>query len=313
MKIAVVMAVNDVHKEKLQAALPEAEFYFGKDKKELADAEVIIGNIPPKDVAGLPKLKWLQLETAGANTYCSEPTVPQSLLLTNATGGYGINIAEHILGLLLPMMKNFYQYDANQKQGLWKDAGKVRTVYGATAGVVGFGNIGRRVGLLLKTMGAHVIGIRRRNTALVPEADEMGTLEDLDRYLAQADIVISALPDTPATERIYNKARFDAMKPQAYFINVGRGIAVVQEDLMDALASGHLAGAAIDVAVPEPLPQDSPLWKTPNLHITPHVSGGFHAQITWDRIVDIACRNLKHYAKGEPLENIVDRATGYKK
>ena len=147
MKIAVVMAVNDVHKEKLQAALPEAEFYFGKDKKELADAEVIIGNIPPKDVAGLPKLKWLQLETAGANTYCSEPTVPQSLLLTNATGGYGINIAEHILGLLLPMMKNFYQYDANQKQGLWKDAGKVRTVYGSTAVVVGFGNIGRRVGL----------------------------------------------------------------------------------------------------------------------------------------------------------------------
>ncbi|MCH3951479.1 MAG: D-2-hydroxyacid dehydrogenase [Acidaminococcus sp.] len=313
MKIAVVMKVLDKHKKALEAALPNADFYYGKDPDKLAEAEVIIGNIKPPMAATLPKLKWLQLETAGANTYTSEPTFPKDLLLTNATGGYGINIAEHILGLLLPMMKNFYKYDANQKQGLWHDEGTVHTIYGSTAVIVGFGNIGRRTGLLLKTMGAHVIGIRRRSTAPLPEADEMGTLDDLDKYLARADIVISALPDTPQTEHIYNKERFAAMKEGAFFINVGRGVAVVQEELMEALKSGHLNGAAIDVATPEPLPQDSPLWKTPNLHITPHVSGGFHAQITWDRIVDIACDNLKRYAAGQPLENIVDRKTGYKK
>ncbi len=141
----------------------------------------------------------------------------------------------------------------------------------------------------------------------------MGTLEDLPGFLGQADVVASVLPGTPETTHLYDAGMFQAMKPGAFFINCGRGNAVVQEDLVRALSEGHLAGAALDVTDPEPLPADSPLWDVPNLLITPHISGDHHLPQTWDKAVAIAARNLKHYLAGEPLENLVDRKTGYKK
>lgn len=141
----------------------------------------------------------------------------------------------------------------------------------------------------------------------------MGTLEDLPGFLGQADVVASVLPGTPETTHLYDAGMFQAMKPGAFFINCGRGNAVVQEDLARALSEEHLAGAALDVTDPEPLPADSPLWDVPNLLITPHISGDHHLPQTWDKAVAIAARNLKHYLAGEPLENLVDRKTGYKK
>ena len=179
--------------------------------------------------------------------------------------------------------------------------------------IVGFGDIGRAFGRLCRLLGAHVVGIRRHLGAVPPEADEMGTLEDLPRFLARADVVASVLPGTPETTHLYDGKLFQAMKPGAFFLNCGRGNAVVQEDLARALTEGHLGGAALDVTDPEPLPADSPLWDVPNLLITPHISGEHHLAQTWDKVAAIAARNLKHYLAGEPLENVVDRETGYKK
>ena len=236
-----------------------------------------------------------------------------SNLIKRSTSTVMLYLALLPAALLLAMMKKLYLYHDNQKAHAWKDEGMVTSLEDATVVVVGFGNIGRAFGRLCKLLGAHVIGIRRHKGAVPAEADEMGTLEDLPEVLPRADVVASVLPGTPATTHLYDAKLFAAMKPGAWFINCGRGNAVVQDDLRQALLDGHLAGAALDVTDPEPLPADSPLWDTPNLVITPHISGDHHLAKTWDNVVKIAATNLKHYLAGEPLENPVDRATGYKK
>ena len=313
MKIAVPMYVRNKDKEVLEAAAPGAEFVYGKDTEALQGAEVIIGNVSPKKLAGLTSLKWLQLNSAGADAYCWPGILAPQVQLTNSTGAYGQALSEHMLALLLSLQKKLYLYQRNQLQHQWKDEGEVTSLEGATVVIVGFGDIGRAFGRLCRLLGSHVIGIRRHRGAVPPEADEMGTLEELPRFLAQADVVASVLPGTPETTHLYDGELFQAMKPGAFFLNCGRGNAVVQEDLRQALLEGHLAGAALDVTDPEPLPEDSPLWDAPNLLITPHISGEHHLAQTWDKAAAIAARNLEHYLAGEPLENVVDRETGYKR
>ena len=306
MRILVAMDVDARHKAWLEEAAGNNEIVYWPvqgagtaivSPEELAQADVIIGNVATDLLKYAVRLKWMQLHSAGANTYCVPGVMPKGAQLTNATGAYGLAIAEHMTGMVLAMMKKLYTYYDNQKHGQWHDEGQVHSIYGSTVLVIGFGNIGREFGKRLQAMGAPVIG----------------TMEQLDAYLAKADIIASSLPETKATYHLYNAQRFSAMKQHAYFVNVGRGSNVVQEDLCQALRKGQLAGAALDVTTPEPLPTDSPLWQTPNLYITPHVSGGYHLQATHDQIVRIAANNLKRFIAGKPLENQVDFATGYKK
>lgn len=313
MKIAVPMFMRDKDKKVLEAAAPGAEFAYGKENAVLQGAEVIIGNVRPQRLAGLTDLKWVQLNSAGADAYCKPGILDPRVQLTNCTGAYGQALSEHMLALTLSLQKKLYLYHRNQLEHRWQDEGEVTSMDGATVVVVGFGDIGRAYGRLCRLLGAHVIGIRRHRGAMPPEADEMGTMEDLPRLLGRADVVASVLPGTPETTHLYNEQLFCAMKPGAFFINCGRGSAVVQEDLARALKEGRLGGAALDVTDPEPLPETSPLWDVPNLLITPHISGDNHLPQTWDKAVAIAARNLRHYLAGESLENQVDRKTGYKK
>ncbi|MGE1063472.1 D-2-hydroxyacid dehydrogenase [Megasphaera paucivorans] len=317
MKILAVMDLLDTHKKWLEEAAGDNEIVYipaaNVTIQDVSDAEVIIGNIAPALLSTASKLRWVQLFSAGASEYCKPGVLQHGVMLTNATGAYGLAISEHMLAVLLAMMKKLYVYEANQKQCLWKDEGPVTSVSGATVLVIGLGDIGGRFARLCKMMGAHVIGMRRRSTVIPDYADEMGTMERLDEYLARADVIVSSLPGTKATTGLYNKERFQAMKQGAYFINVGRGTAVVSEDLCNAVKNGHLAGAALDVTDPEPLPKNHPLWSIPGIHITPHVSGGFHLAATHDNIVKIAAANLRSYICGVPLKNEVDFMTGYKK
>ena len=212
MKIAVPMFVRESDKKILEAAAPQADFYYGKEPEKLAEAEVILGNVKPALLAGCKSLKWLQLNSAGADAYCKPGILPENVLLTNSTGAYGQALSEHMLALLLAMMKKLYRYHDNQKAHQWKDEGMVTSLEDATVVVVGFGNIGRAFGRLCKLLGAHVIGIRRHQGAVPAEADEMGTLEDLPSVLARADVVASVLPGTPATTHLYDANAFAAMK-----------------------------------------------------------------------------------------------------
>lgn len=317
MQIVVTLPVNARHKKILAAHAGNAQLIYKPLKnltaQDITEAEIVVGNMDKDLLPYAAKLRLLQLNSAGADAYIKPGVFPGNAFLCNATGAYGLALSEHMLGMLLAMMKKLYVYYDNQKQGLWKDEGPVTAICGAKVLVVGMGNIGSTFAEKIHALGAHVTGIKRRSTDVPPYADAMGTMDHLDDYLAQADVVVTSLPGTAATAQLFNKERFAAMKQGAYFLNIGRGSAVVTGDLCAALKNGHLAGAAVDVTEPEPLPQNHPAWHTPNLYITPHISGQYHLAATLDNIVNIAAENIEAYMNNKPLRNIVDFTTGYKK
>ena len=316
MKILVTIPVEEKHRRQLKAAAPEEEFVFSSlsalTQEEVAQYEVIIGNVPPKLIAGSKKLRWMQLNSAGTDGYIKPGVLAPGTLLTNATGAYGLAISEHMTAALLMLMKKLDRYYENQKQCLWKDEGQVTSIFGTEVLVVGAGDIGGEFAKRMNALGANVTGIRRHKVSPPPYLKYSGTLQELDQLLPKMDIIASCLPGTKETYHLFDEKRFSLMKKGAFFLNVGRGTAVDSIALTAALNSGQLGGAFLDVTEPEPLPEDDPLWKVKNLLITPHISGGYHLPATLDKIVSIAAENLISFQKGENLRNIVDFSTGYR-
>jgi len=309
MNVLVTLPVNETHKKELTAKAGNAKLIYvpldNVTEKDVTDVEVIIGNVSEKLLRAAKKLRFLQLNSAGVYIYTKPGVLPKNVRIATASGAYGLALAEHMMAQLLAMMKKLYLYYDHQKNCEWVDEGPVTSIYGSTVLVVGLGDIGGQFARRMKALGANIIGIRR-NINIIPDyADEIGRLEDLDKYLGRADIVTSSLPDSTSTTHIFNKKSFAAMKKGAYFINIGRGNAVVSKDLCDAIKSGHLAGAALDVTEPEPLPADDPMWKIPGIFITPHISGKFHLAATLDNVVKIAADNLAAFINDKPIRNEV--------
>lgn len=311
------MPVQERHKEKLEAAGTDCMFVYKTPEQASAEdiqsAEIIIGLPKPDRIGASPNLKWLQLESAGTDPYIVPGVLDGGTILTNSTGAYSKAVAEHAFALTMMLIKKLYLYRDDQLQSVWGDHGPVSSLSDATVAVIGLGDIGQHYAGLVKAMGAKVIGVKRRMSKCPPCVDELVMTQDIDQVLPRADVIMSILPNTPETQYIYTKERFDAMKESAFFVNCGRGNAVSSEVLYQALTEHRIAAAAIDVAEEEPLPASSPLWGVKNLVITPHVSGGHHLPETFERIVDIAVQNLKAYLAGEELRNVVDFSTGYRK
>ena len=317
MKIVVTLPVNENHKKAFQAAAPEAEFVYvpGPEVTEelLQTVDATIGNIPVDKFKGYENIKWVQLSFAGTDGFTNPGVLAPGTVLSNSTGAYGLNISEHMIAQLFMLIKKLNLYYDAQKEKTWTDFGTVRSIYGSTTLVVGLGDIGGEFARKMHALGSHVIGIRR-NVGEKPEyLDALYSLDQLDKLLPQADYVACSLPGGKATYHLFDADRFARMKDGAVLINVGRGAAVDSYALNDALRSGHLGGACLEVVEPEPLPQDHPLWEAPNLLLTPHVSGFFHLPETLERVVRIAVNNLKAFVAGEILKNQVDFTTGYRK
>ncbi len=317
MKILVVMPVEAEHKKVLQDAAPDAQISYvsAKDvtKEEALEADIIVGNLSPALIKDSKKLKLMQLNSAGTDGYTAPGVLPEQTTLCNATGSYGLAIAEHMLGAVLMMMKKFDRYRLSQEKHEWTDYGSVNSIYGSKTLIIGLGDIGNEFAVRMHALGSQVSGVKRRLTEKPEYIEKLYTMDELQEALKDADIVAACLPNTPATVGVFNKETFSYMKDGALFVNVGRGNAVVQDDLYDALASGKLAGASVDVTVPEPLPEDHKLWTAPNIMITPHISGWFHLRETHNRVIRIAAANIRHCINGEPYETEVDLETGYKK
>ena len=276
-------------------------------------ANVLLGNVPPAMLSGSPALEWVQTGSAGVEDYIKPGVLAPDALLTNATGAYGLAIAEHMLGMLLMLLKKLELYRDAQRTGAWQSQGAVKAVYGSTVLVLGMGDIGGEFGRRCKALGAKVIGVRRSPRPCPDYADEVHLLADLDQLLPQADVVAVTLPGTEATRGLMDRVRLAKMKEGAVLLNVGRGFIVDTEALCDALESGRLAGAGLDVTDPEPLPAGHRLWNIPTAVVTPHVSGHYHLRETHQRIVNIFAENLRRFQAGEPLRNQVDFATGYRR
>lgn len=312
-----VMPVEERHKEKLEAAGAGCRFIYSSYKAvtrdQIAQADVILGNAPADMICASPRLKLLQLNSAGTDDYIKPGVLSPDTILLNATGAYSKAVAEHALAMTLALIKKLHLYRDDHREGKWSDYGTVTSIADAVVLVVGLGDIGAHYARLAKALGAYTIGISRRPKEPLPFVDEEYLTEQTDEILGRADIVVSFLPGNGQTRHFYDAARFARMKEGAYFLNLGRGSAVDQEALLQALESGHLAGAGIDVTDPEPLPADSPLWQEDKLLITPHVAGSFHLPETFERIVDIAAENLQAWLEGGSLRNVVDFTTGYKR
>lgn len=326
----VTIPTGERHRNLLQQAAPGWEFRFrGTDtlvcapqealpgqpvtQEDVDWAQVILGNVPAAMLHGSPALEWLQTNSAGVEAYIQPGVLAGDTLLTNATGAYGLAIAEHMLGMLLELFKKLELYRDVQKSGAWQSQGAVKAVYGSTVLVLGMGDIGGEFAARCKALGAKVIGVRRSPRPCPEYADEVHLLEDLDSLLPQADVVAVTLPGTDATRGLMSRERLAKMKEGAVLLNVGRGFIVDTGALCDALERGHLSGAGVDVTDPEPLPPTHRLWNIPTAVVTPHISGFYHLRETHERIVGIFLENLRHFQAGEPLRNLVDFATGYRK
>lgn len=282
--------------------------------EELAAAEVIIGDVSLAQVAQAPNLKWLQITSAGTDAYTQNGRLPQGIVLTNVSGAFGRTISEYVLTLILTFEKKLHLYRDNQSKCQWLDHGQQDSPVGKRVLILGAGDIGCATARLLKLFQCHTVGIRRVPRAIPPEFDEMYTLDQLDEQLPLADIVVCALPNTPQTRGLFHRRRLALLNPDALLINVGRGNLIDCDALYDALERWELAGAALDVTDPEPLPPTHPLWSCTNVLITPHITGGSfgHLEATSDAICQILCENLRRYAQGAPLKNVVDLETGYR-
>ena len=238
---------------------------------------------------------------------------PEGVILTNVTGAFGLAISEHMVANVFTLYKKLHLYRDNQNKSLWLDRGQVKQIEGAVVLTVGLGDIGGNFAKKMKALGAYTIGVRRKDTSKPEYIDELILQEDLDNVLPKADIVALALPNTSETKGLFNRERIYSMKDGATLINVGRGNAVDTEALCDALEDGKLYAAALDVTDPEPLPAEHRMWKIENALITPHISGFFHLRKTYENIVSIFIENFNRFLNNEPLENIIDMTTGYRK
>lgn len=313
--ILVLIPVKEAHKKLLEEKAPSANFVYAKsntvDENEVRNANIIIGSPPAAFVKESKNLEWLQLQRAGVNEFVKKDALADRVILTNASGAYGLAISEYMLGVLLEMYKNLHIYRDKQMHADWSYAGRVQAIYHSTALVAGLGDIGGEFARRMSLLGAYTIGIRRKDTDKPEYLDELYLMDKFEEILPRADIVALSLPETSLTHKIINSHTLKLMKKNAVLINVGRGSAVDTDALCDALESGQIAGAALDVTDPEPLPEEHRLWRLKNAIITPHISGGFSLPETFERIVRISADNLEAYMNGKKLSNIVDRSAGY--
>ena len=281
---------------------------------QLAEAEVIVGFPPVEKLSEAKNLKWLQIPWSGADGYADHPLFPAHVLLTNATGAFGRPIAEHVFASVFALMRRFPLYRDNQNRCVWQRVGDEISPTGKRVLIMGAGDIGSNCAELFKKFDCHITGVRRVARACPDIFDAMLSLEEAESALPEADIVICAMPNTPLTRGYFDRRRLGLLKPGAIFVNVGRGSIVDHLALADALNEGRLFGAALDVTEPEPLPAEHPLWKCPNLLLTPHVSGQtFMGLKGKEEFFFSLCReNLRRYLVGEELLNKVDLKTGYR-
>jgi len=282
-----------------------------EDRAALRDAVALLALDLPDRIAELaPELRLVQAYGAGVEWLLVHDLERHGIQLTNARGIAAPSIAEFVMARLLQVWKDLPRIDAQQRDHLWRPRWATE-VAGRTLGVVSLGAIGRATASRAKAFGMRVVATRRSAGpgAQDPDADELWPTDLLDEVLGRCDAVLVSAPATQETADLFDAARFAAMKPGAVFVNVSRGSLVDEPALVDALESGHLGAAVIDVTKEEPTPPDHPFWDAPNLLLSPHCSTSFDHYS--ERLLDLFAENVGRLGDGQPLVNVVDRDRGY--
>ena len=302
----------------LGAAAPGVELVAARDAAEGAKlapgADAVIGFCTPEILAAGTGIRWIQSFSAGVERCVAVPAVRErDVLLTNMQRVAAPVMAEHVLAMMLAFARGLDFYIPQRAASSWirdlPPPAKMLTLEGKTVLVVGLGGIGTEVAKRSHALGMRVIATRASGRDGPPFVAYVGLPDELGKLAAEADFVVNTTPLTPETKGLFDAAFFAAMKPRSFFFNVGRGQSVVQDDLVAALRSGHLAGAGLDVTDPEPLPKTSPLWQLPNVIITPHVSAA--SDVGDAARFAIVRENLRRYVAGDRMLSVVDTAKGY--
>ena len=281
------------------------------DTETAADTTVIYGNPEADFLKRCPRLKWLQLQSAGTNGYVTGE-VKETVLLTCASGCYGHAVSEHMVALTFELVKKLHLYRDEQSVGRWQDRGEVKSIQGAVVLVIGVGGIGANYARRMKALGSYVIGLDCVASVKPAFLDEFLLSERMEEAVSRADVIALAVPGVKATNGLIGRSQLAKMKKDAVIINACRGTVIDTEALCDALESGALGGAGLEVTDPEPLPPGHRLWKLENAVITPHVAGGRHMAETVQYIMKLNLENARRFVRGEALESLVDYKTGFR-
>ena len=319
MKLIVLSSViEDKHRELIDKTAREAgaKVCYVTSEAEIpsdfSDAEVLYG-FGMETAKKSKSLKWLCVPSAGVDYLMKPGTFAnEDCILTNSAGAYGVTIAEHMIAVSLMMMRGLDRAYKNSLNGFWDlNRPAQKSLKDCRITVLGTGDIGTSFAVRAKAFEPRsLVGICRSGKAS-SVYDSVHKIDALDAILPSTDLLAMSLPDTPETRDILSAERIALMPSGSYIVNVGRGSAIDEDALSEALGTGHIAGAALDVFKTEPLPSDSPLWNTKNLLITPHVAGNLTLEHTLDKNVSMFCEDLLLYASGQPLKHVVDRKKGY--
>lgn len=299
----------------ITSALPDDRVIAIKDEADLGsarEAEIAFCGLREdrvrKVLEAAPGLRWYHTPSAGVDRLVEVGEFRErGIILTNNSGSYDIQIAEHVMSFVFAAAKQLHLYRDQQVKREWKDQ-QHHELRGETMVVFGAGSIGGEVVRLAAAVGLRVIAVRRSG-APVPGATRVVTPERLGDIVAEADYLVVAAPLTSATRGAISRELIARLKPSSWIINIARGPIIDEPALIDALRAEKIGGAALDTFAKEPLPPESPLWTLPNVIITPHTSNS--SPKVRERTLALFVENVRRYKAGEPLLNRVDWETGY--
>lgn len=314
-KLIISQNLNVLLLQKIKELVPEWTVITGRSpeiwKDHLADAEVIAGwKTEMAESIDASEVKWIQTWSAGVNALPLESLEQKIVQITTANGVHAYPISETIFALMLALTRKIDTYIKQQQVKTWHHANMKQEIHEKTIGIIGVGKIGKETAKIAKAFGMSVLGVRHSGKS-EEFVDEMFTQNQLNDLLPKCDYIVVTLPLTPETRNMFGKNEFRLMKPSAFFINIGRGNLVIQNELVQALKDKDIAGAGLDVFETEPLPRKSPLWEMDNVIITLHTSG--NTEFYDQRLIqDIFMPNLENYLNGKhPSINLLDYRKGY--
>ena len=283
---------------------------------ELPDTDIFVGaSLRPEQFAHARKLRWIHSTAAGVSQLMYPELRNSAVIITNTSGISSVPMAEHTMGLILALARNFPDSVRCQdraswsQQELWDKPLHLSEINGSVLLIVGYGSIGKELAKRARACDVRVWGVTRSGLGDTTHAERILAIAQLNEALPHADYVVIAAPDTSETKHLIGAEQIARMKRGARLINVSRGSLLDESALVDALKSGALGGAALDVTEIEPLPPDSKLWKAPNLFITPHTSA--ISERLWQRETDLFLKLLDQWFSGKELSNRVDLSRGY--
>ncbi|HZG87685.1 MAG TPA: D-2-hydroxyacid dehydrogenase [Paenibacillus sp.] len=313
--ITILPKLKEPELRRIRDAAPGWTIHAGEaaTNEAVRESEIVVGwrdGLERELLADGARLRWLQSWSAGMDHLDIDRFLERGVYLTSANGVHAFPISETIFAMLLAFTRKLHVYVRNQSRRVWDHGGLKLELHGKTLGLIGVGAIGEETARIAKAgFGMRVLGVRR-SAKPSPNVDAMYPPSELASMLAECDYVVNAAPATNETRRMFGEREFAAMKPTAFFVNVGRGAAVDEAALAAALQEGRIAGAGLDVFEEEPLPPEHPLWAMDNVIVTPHSAGSTEHYNA--RAVDIFLDNLAMYLDGlPPARNLLGDAKRY--